>query len=69
MRYITGQKMEIKNCNIKCPCRRWLNCDYYVDEHEKQIRIQMKEKVSEIHVWYEEIFRCDITMHDLYVNG
>lgn len=55
-------------CNQRCPCRLWVNCDYYVDEHERQRRVKEKYNNSSIQLWYETYFRHDWSMSDIAIN-
>jgi len=55
----------------KCPCPTWINCPYYIDITQKEIRLKLKspERKSEIEEWYETCFRFIGEFHDLYCSG
>ncbi len=56
----------------KCPCEgQWVNCPYYIDITEQQLRIKFKdpEKENEINEWYETYFRFKGQFHDLYCSA
>ena len=55
----------------KCPCPTWINCPYYVDITQQEIRLKLKnpERKSEIGGWYETHFKFIGEFHDLYSTG
>ena len=55
----------------KCPCRTWINCEYYIDIIQQDIRLKLKnpKRINEIDKWYSTYFKFDGDFHDLYCSG
>ncbi len=54
----------------KCPCKgQWINCSYYINITEQQLRLKLKSSEREIIEYYEIYFRFVGEFHDLYCNG
>lgn len=50
-------------------CRRWVNCPTYNDKDKQLNRLKNKEQNINIQQWYNDSFRQEAIMHDLYING
>ena len=59
---------KITSCSLKCPCRRWVNCQIYVDETRKSWRILQKERDPEIQEYYNR-FGIDWNLSDFVMSG
>lgn len=51
----------------KCPCRLWLNCVNYVDMQRQAWRLKRKE--YDFSEWYNNNFRVEAKMSDVFGNG
>lgn len=57
----------ITGCARRCPCRLWINCDYYTEE--KKRRERLRNKTYSAGDWYREKFREEVTMPDFSTSG
>lgn len=61
--------MDVGCKERKCPCRRWISCNYYVDEQERRNRLKRKKFRKGIHNWYKTQFGISWSIPDIVVNG
>lgn len=60
-----------RGCARKCPCRLWIQCNYYVDITERQAKLKNKSDkgYSDICEWYDTNFRIQYGYGDILGNG
>ena len=50
-----------------CPCRAWIQCHMYVDRNIQAQRLKRKE--YGMIEWYQDNFRIDYKIADVFGNG
>lgn len=60
-------KTAVTGCARKCPCRLWINCDYYTEEKKRQER--SGKRVYNAEEWYSESFREEVRMPEICTSG
>lgn len=66
---ITSYDNSLFGCNRKCPCRLWVNCNYYNDKKWKDTRVEEDEHMKAIWEYYNNIFRIAYDMPIANMNG
>lgn len=58
---------SLSGCNRKCPCRMWINCNYYNEKKWKELRED--ENMEAIWEYYNSFFRIMYDMPIANMNG
>lgn len=66
---ITPFERSTKGCYRKCPCRVWVQCNYYNKMRRKKSRGDEKEYWKDIWDYYNNAFKLTIDMSVTNMNG